>query len=309
MSITVQDIRQILSNKLNGEGSSYSKEEILQEVIQYIDDSTKVLNPNFNRNIAWFDLETSGMVPEKHRILEIAISVYSPSGELVDSFYSMINPYDGFGEPEISDEAMKITGIDLEECKKGPTLLAVSTKIKSLLENNDLGGYNIENFDLPFLVEQFHRIENPLNLSNCKIVDIYKILIKAEPRKLTNISERFLGRKPEAAHTALDDVKTTYEVCSKILNEFGLTNLNNQELQEFAFGTDSYFDVNKKLKKVIVDGKPVDAQFTFGKKYVGHFFSSVCKTDPGYLDWILKNDFSQDTKMWVYKLKKYFTSK
>jgi DNA polymerase-3 subunit epsilon len=250
------------------------------------------------------------MIKEKHRILEIAICVIDKDGNLIDSFYSLVNPDDGFGNFEIDEEAIALNRIDIQECYKAPTLSELAPKLKELLEKNDLGGYNIEHFDIPFLIEQFHRIENPINLSSCNIIDNYKILTKAEPRKLVNMSQRFLGEVQTNAHSATNDVSTTYRITAKILNEFGLTHLNNKELHEFAFGTDTYFDSDKKLKKMLNSKNVViDALFCFGKKYTDHRFSIVLQTDPGYIDWILKSDFSKDTKLWVQKLRKAFLNK
>ena len=41
----------------------------------------------------------------------------------------------------------------------------------------------------------------------------------------------------------------------------------------------------------------------------GTIISIVLQTDPGYIDLILKSDFSKDTKLWVQKLRKVFLDK
>lgn len=65
----------------------------------------------------------------------------------------MINP----GVP-ISEEAFAVHGISNEMVRNKPTFAQIGKEIYDFIGQSDLAGYNSDRFDVPMLMEEFHRI-------------------------------------------------------------------------------------------------------------------------------------------------------
>ena len=107
-----------------------------------------------------FDLETTGLSAEKHSLIEIACVVMDKELEVVEEYESgIIQPLEG---REITEGALKANGLTREQLSKGKLPKTAITEfiafLKSLSKKKDgliLCGHNIDNFDIPFLVNWF----------------------------------------------------------------------------------------------------------------------------------------------------------
>ena len=99
--------------------------------------------------IAFFDLETTGTIVSRDRIVEISILKINPDGEKKNKTL-LINP-----EMPIPEESRLIHGIGDEDVKDAPTFKSVARELQQFLEGCDLSGFNIIKFDVPLLVEEF----------------------------------------------------------------------------------------------------------------------------------------------------------
>lgn len=214
------------------------------------------------RPIVFFDVETTGLEIALDRIIEISMVKILPSGGR-ESFYSRVNPE---GRP-IAPGAKEKHGISLEDLEDCPKFKDIAPNIKTFMEDCDLGGYNCRKFDIPILVEEFIRCGMPINTRGFKIVDVYKIFTKAEPRTLEAIYERMTGKNLSNAHSAEADI-----------------------LDEYAFGDDDSVDFENKLKRK--DGKII---FNFGK-YKGLTIEEVFLSDRSYYDWLISSNMTMHTR-------------
>ena len=96
--------------------------------------------------VTFFDLETTGLDQSKDRIVQISLKTGNEELDLI------VNP-----EMNIPEEVTKIHGITNEMVKDKPTFKEVAQEVLDFIGDNDLGGFNIKKFDIPFLIEELNR--------------------------------------------------------------------------------------------------------------------------------------------------------
>ena len=236
------------------------------------------------RPIIFFDLETTGTNITHDRIVEISIIKVLPSGEEQERT-RRINP-----EMPIPAEATAIHHITDADVANEPTFRQLAKSLAEIFADCDIAGFNSNRFDIPLLLEEFHRAGIVLDLSKTRFVDVQTIYHKMEPRNLSAAYKYYCGQDLEAAHSANADTRATLEVLKaqldknpeltndvKALSEFSCHNRN----VDFA-GRLIYNDANKEV-------------INFGK-YKGQLAEDVLRRDPGYYSWVQQGDFQQNTK-------------
>jgi DNA polymerase III subunit epsilon len=237
--------------------------------------------------IVFFDIETTGLSLSEDRIIEISMVKLTPENMDGVFYYKKINPE---GRP-IHPDAFGKHGIKLEDLAICPTFIEVAQEIYDFINGCDLGGYNCKRFDIPILIEEFFRAKIFINIKDFKIVDVYKILMKAEPRTLEATYKRFFGEEFQGAHSAESDILATIKILDK-MEEFFKLPISADELHKYAFAEDGSVDLEGKLKR----NKNDEIVFTFGK-YKDKTVQYVYNTDSGYFDWIINSsDMTQYTK-------------
>ena len=113
--------------------------------------------------LAVFDLEATGLLVSKDRIVEIAIIKLNPDGSK-DNFHSLVNP-----EMTIPQEVVEIHGITNEKIKDAPTFSAIADDVAEFIGDADLAGYNSNKFDIPMLAEELLRVGSEFDLGQKKI--------------------------------------------------------------------------------------------------------------------------------------------
>ena len=112
--------------------------------------------------LVFFDLETTGMNIAHDRIVEISyLKIYPDQREEVKTF--RVNP----GVP-IPPETTLIHGISDDDVKDAPTFREIAQTLANNFKGCDLGGYNLNKFDLPLLAEEFIRADVDFDLKTCK---------------------------------------------------------------------------------------------------------------------------------------------
>ena len=236
------------------------------------------------RPIVFFDLETTGVDVVNDRIVELCMVKISPDGSRLTGT-RRFNPL-----IPIPNEAAAVHGITNDDVRDCPTFAQRATQIAQFIEDCDLAGYNSNRFDIPLLVEELNRAGVHIDIDNVKMVDVQTIFYKKEPRTLVAAVQKYCGRDLENAHAAEADVLATIDVLEAQLEFYDDLPDTVEELAEF-----SKMNNNVDLAgKVIVndDGNTV---FTFGK-YAGHDVKKTFKADPSYYNWILKSNFTANTK-------------
>lgn len=243
--------------------------------------------------IAFFDLETTGINVAKDRIVEIAILKVLPDGKEVN-YRKLVNP-----TIPIPKEVIEIHHISDEDVKDAPTFKEIALEIILFLKDCDLAGYNSDRFDIPLLMEEFMRADVSFDLDNRKLIDVQTIFHLMEKRNLTAAYRFYCDKKLEDAHSAMADVKATYEVLKSQLDKY--PNLKNDIsfLSDFTRKNARFADLNGR----IAYNKQGEEVLNFGK-FKGKTVVEVFTKEPGYYNWMMKGDFPQYTKMVISRIKK-----
>ncbi|HOM91349.1 MAG TPA: 3'-5' exonuclease, partial [Bacteroidia bacterium] len=109
------------------------------------------MNLKLHRPLAFFDLETTGVVIGMDRIVELGILKILPDGTKTNKTWR-INP-----EMHIPEVVSKIHGIYDKDVADCPTFKEIANDVNHYLNNVDLAGYNSNRFDVPLLVDEFLR--------------------------------------------------------------------------------------------------------------------------------------------------------
>ena len=240
------------------------------------------------RPLVFFDIESTGTNPETDRIVELAMVKLQPSGERIAWRY-LVNPC-----VPIPASATAIHHITNEHVADQRFFVDIAKQVASFLDGCDLAGYNILGFDLPMLEAEFARAGVSFDADGRALVDAMKLFHRKEPRDLAGAMKFYLGRELEGAHGAMADTKATVEVLEAQVQRYGLQG-DAAELAKLCLDPDAV-DRDGKFKKD-ADGKVI---FTFGKHKDEHL-ALVLKRDRGFLDWMMRSDFSKSTKAVVQK--------
>lgn len=239
---------------------------------------------NLTRPLAFVDLETTGINFAKDRIVEIAVLKLMPDGNVHEK-QTRVNP-----QIPIPAQVTAIHGITDADVKDAPVFEQIAKQYFIFLDECDLAGFNSTRFDFPILLEEFHRAGVIFDVSNRKFVDVQRIYHNLEPRNLAAAYKYYCEMELTNAHSAMADVKATYEILKAQLNRYP-EHLKNDIgfLHDFSKDGD-YVDLGKRM---YFENKI--EMFNFGK-HKGKAVTEVFKTEPSYYDWLLKSEFPLDFK-------------
>jgi DNA polymerase III subunit epsilon len=260
------------------------------------------------RPLIVFDLETDGL--KNARIVEIGHEVHRPDGT-VSAYRTLVDPERPIGEDSthvhgIKDEDVKacrscrrplelhrgdamLPGVPTRECegfKPWPKFVNVAQAIAKGYTNCDFAGKNVR-FDLRVLAENMQRVGVQWSYAGACVIDAERLEALLEPRDLSSLYRRRLGREPEGAHGAADDVRMTREIICDQLSKGGrVLPLDLKRLHELQWP--GWIDTEGKLRR----GRDGTVALTFGK----HAGTDVRRVDPSYWKWVAGADFSEEFK-------------
>jgi DNA polymerase-3 subunit alpha (Gram-positive type) len=177
--------------------------------------------------LAFIDLETTGLDPTIHEIIEIGciLAKQTPrkgKGPLVEK----IEEFDIKVKPEhietATAEALRINKYSEAEWMFASSLEQAIKQLAPKISGAILVGQNTP-FDLSFLEAAFKKVGIPLEINIFKLdivsLAFAKFYDDESMQKFGNYSlcER-LGIKNEQAHTALSDIRASFEVYKKLLS-------------------------------------------------------------------------------------------
>lgn len=243
--------------------------------------------------IIFFDLETTGLNITTDRIVEISIIRLEPNGTEIEKTMRL-NP-----EMPIPAEATAVHHItDADVCDK-PTFRQVADQLLQLFQGCDIGGFNSNRFDIPMLAQEFANAGKKWEISKARMIDVQTIFHKKEPRNLVAAYRFYCNKDLEGAHSANCDTRATVEVLMAQLEHYPDLPTDVEELSKFSSNSRNvdfagrlvYDDQNREI-------------INFGR-HKGKVAREFLQTPEGtsYLDWILKGDFTQDTKDAFMRLK------
>ena len=274
---------------------------------------------NIQKPLVIFDLETTGLDFIKDRVIQLSYIKVMPDGEEKRENIT-INPL-----IPIPPFVTELTGISDADVADSPTFKEIAPQLAEEFKGCDLAGYNSNNFDIPMLCEEFLRAGIDFDFSKCRLIDAMAIFRKQERRNLAAAYKFYCGRKMEEdfeAHRADQDTEATYRVLMGQLDRYSEENepeperrlVNDMQfLAEFSKQNDNVdfagriiWAEKKDAKGNVVkdeNGEPIKVEtFNFGK-YKGQEVAVVLRHDPGYFSWMLANDFTNNTKQVLTRIR------
>ena len=263
---------------------------------------------NLDKDLCFFDVESTGLNILRDRIIQIGIVKIKADGSPDEELNMLINP----GMVFISQEAYEVHGISAKDVANKPTFEQAAQEIYDFIGDSDLGGYNSNRFDVPMLMEEFARVGIDFDIENRRLIDVQRIFYKMEPRNLSAALKFYCNKDMENAHDALADVKATIDVFKgqiDMYQELDYTDKDGQVIEKpvrndmesiYQFTNDlSLIDVTNRLK-YNSEGEIV---FNFGKYQNQKVIDVITKIDKNYYRWILEKDFSAQVKNTIRKIK------
>ena len=157
------------------------------------------------------DLETTGGVYNKEKIIEIGMIKYDGS-KVIDKFEALINPF-----IKIDPFIEKLTGIKNNELKKSKGFNYYSADVNNFLKNSIIVGHDVK-YDYRVLQNELKK--NNFILKNeflCTLELVRQSYPNLSSYKLKSLSKEF-DIKLLKHHRAMDDAKATLELL-KLCNE------------------------------------------------------------------------------------------
>jgi DNA polymerase-3 subunit epsilon len=233
-----------------------------------------MMNFQIKRPLVFFDIESTGTDVSKDRIVELSWVKIFPNGNR-DSKTMRFNP----GVP-IPKEASHVHGIYDHDVEWDMPFHATAPTVAVIFTGCDLGGYNIERFDVPLLAEEFIRAGVEVPFRDASIVDVYKIFTAHEPRTLEKAVSFYCGKELKDAHSAEADTMATVDV---LLGQVAMYD----ELKPTVESLSSYATAGKvDYAGYFVKDEKDQVIFNFGK-YRGQ---PVLK-HRSFLNWMVNQDF------------------
>ena len=244
------------------------------------------------RPLVFLDLETTGLNVATDRIVEICVLKLNLDGTQ-DIKTRRLNP-----TIPISPQAQAIHGISNEDVAHEPTFKEIAKSLAQWMEGCDIAGYNSTKFDVPMLAEEFLRAGVEYDFRKRKLIDVQNIFHKMEQRTLKAAYKFYCDKELEDAHSAEADTIATKEVLECQLERYP-DDLQNDIpfLAEFSTRTE-FLDYAGRIA-LNDDNLPV---FNFGK-HRGKPVAEILKTEPSYYDWMMRGDFTLDTKKVLTEIK------
>lgn len=239
---------------------------------------------NLRKPLIFFDLETTGLNIMTDRIIEIAYLKVFPNGD-EESRKMRINPE--MPIPAESTEIHHITDVDVRNC---PTFRQVAQMLANVFKGCDIAGYNSNNFDVPFLAEEFLRADADFDFDNSRFIDVQVVFHKMEKRTLEAAYRFYCNAELTDAHSADSDTKATYEVLKAQLDRY-------PELQNDVEFLSKFTKYNRNVDyagRIVFNENGVEV-FNFGK-HKGKPVEQVLREEPAYYSWMMNGDFPLYTK-------------
>ena len=189
--------------------------------------------------------------------------------------------------PVESTEVHHITDDDVRDC---PTFKQVAQVIANDFKGCDIAGYNSNNFDVPFLAEEFLRAEAEFDFANSKFIDVQVIFHKMEKRTLEAAYRFYCEKDLVGAHSANADTQATYEVLKAQPDRYPDLQNDVDFLSKFT----KYNNNVDYAGRIVLNEKGVEV-FNFGK-HKGRSIEEVFRVEPAYYSWLMNGEFPLFTK-------------
>jgi DNA polymerase-3 subunit epsilon len=158
------------------------------------------------------------------------------------------------------------------------------------MSGSDIAGFNSLKFDSPILAEEFLRAGVEFDFRQIEMIDVQNIFHKMEPRTLVAAYRFYCNKELDNAHSAEGDAIATLEVLEAQVERYHELQNNVKFLASFS-ERGKMVDFAGRIARDSSD-EPI---FNFGK-HKGKRVVDVFKSEPSYYDWMMKGEFTRDTK-------------
>lgn len=242
---------------------------------------------NSDKPIVFLDLETTGLSVNEDRIVEIGLIRYNLDGSR-DVYESLVNP----GIP-IPKEASEVNNIFDKDVKHAKSFVEVGQEVIDFIGDSHLGGWNINLYDFPLLINEFARHNLNFDYASRKVIDGKVIFSRIQNHSLKTASRYYLNEDQRDAHQAVADVETTVKVFKKQLEQHSSLPNTVEGLDQFCKYDKDRLDFSNKFYK-----KNGVVYYNFGKNK-----GMEALSDRKYLSWIVNiSDMPKDVKDIAQKL-------
>ncbi|MFK4547683.1 DNA polymerase-3 subunit epsilon [Streptomyces tendae] len=149
---------------------------------------------------ALVDVETSGLVPRRDRVLSVAVVTLGPDGEQTGEFSTLL-------DPGCDPGPVHVHGLTAERLRGAPSFDQVAERIGALLEGRVLVAHNAQ-FDYDFLAHEFARarLRLPVARRLCTLALNRRVDPPTDDLRLGTLAAHY-GVPQLKAHDALDDTR------------------------------------------------------------------------------------------------------
>ncbi|MFE6200035.1 TerD family protein [Streptomyces sp. NPDC057838] len=146
------------------------------------------------------DVETSGLVARRDRVLSLAVMVLGPDGEQTDEFSTLL-------DPGCDPGPVHVHGLTSERLRGAPVFGQVAPRIAAMLRDRVLVAHNAQ-FDYDFLAHEFARagVALPVARRLCTLALNRRVDPPTGDLRLSTLAAHY-GVHQTKAHDALDDTR------------------------------------------------------------------------------------------------------
>ncbi|MFE9031687.1 TerD family protein [Streptomyces iakyrus] len=161
---------------------------------------------------AVLDVETSGLVARRDRVLSVAVVVLGPDGEQTEEFSTLL-------DPGCDPGPVHVHGLTAERLRGAPAFDQVAPRIAGMLRDRVLVAHNAQ-FDYDFLAHEFARVGAALPVARrlCTLALNRRVDPPTEDLRLGTLAAHY-GVPQVRAHDALDDTRVLAGVLRASLRE------------------------------------------------------------------------------------------
>ena len=167
------------------------------------------------------DLETTGLSPDEHHILQIGVVIIDSGGRELDSWSTFVKPPRW---PFTKLGPRNVHGISTAQLWRAPRLTSALRTLARLLDGRVFTAHNVD-FDLTFL--DHDSMSYGVTLPDVPVVCTLSLSRSLDPsfsrsHRLGDLCNHY-GITLERAHDALEDARATGQLLPHLIGEAGVT--------------------------------------------------------------------------------------
>ncbi|MFG2871820.1 TerD family protein [Streptomyces sp. NPDC048338] len=168
--------------------------------------------PDYAYDWALVDVETSGLVARRDRVLSIAVLTFGPDGTPTGEYSTLL-------DPGCDPGPVHIHGLTAERLRGAPTFGQVAGRIGALLQDRVMVAHNAQ-FDYDFLAHEFARarLHLPVTQRLCTLALNRRVEPPGAGLSLASLAAHY-GVPQTRAHDALDDTRVLAGIFRASLSE------------------------------------------------------------------------------------------